>query len=181
MKNRVHVFNWSLFDFANSIYATIIASLVFPVYFKTVVCDDKPIGDFYLSVGIDVAMISSAILNPICGAMSDHSSSKKKFLFGFTALSVLFSALLYFTGSGTIFIAVAFFALSNVGFQTGMTFYDAFIPEMVDEKDYNRVSGIGYGVGYLGSIAALGLTMALKSNPPLLFVACAGGFALFSV
>lgn len=181
MKNRVRVFNWSLFDFANSIYATIIASLVFPVYFKTVVCEDKPIGDFYLSLGINIAMVSSAILNPICGAVSDRTSSKKKFLFFFTALSVVFSALLYFTAPGTIFIGVAFFALSNIGFQTGMTFYDAFIPEISEEKDYNRVSGIGYGVGYLGSIAALAMTMALKSNPLLLFAACGAGFALFSL
>lgn len=181
MKNHLHIFQWSLFDFANSIYATIIASLVFPVYFKTVVCEDQPIGDFYLSVGINIAMVSSAILNPICGAVSDHASSKKRFLFFFTALSVVFSALLFFAAKGTIFIAVAFFALSNIGFQTGMAFYDAFIPEIAVESEYNRVSGIGYGVGYLGSIAALALTMALKSNPPLLFVACAVGFALFSV
>ena len=98
MKNKSQVFIWSLFDFANSFYATIIVAFVYAVFFTEVICSKQPIGDFYWSLGINISMIISAVLNPICGAIADYTSNKKKFLFYFTALSVLATALMYFTG-----------------------------------------------------------------------------------
>jgi UMF1 family MFS transporter len=70
---------------------------------------------------------------------------------------------------------------SNIGFQTGLTFYDAFIKEITEEKYYNKVSGIGYAVGYAGSLISVGLVFPLKDNPNLLFLVCAIMFFVFSL
>jgi UMF1 family MFS transporter len=88
---------------------------------------------------------------------------------------------MYFTGPDTILFALFLFIVSNVGFQTGLTFYDAFISDMVEEKYYNKVSAIGYAVGYAGSIAALLFVLPLKDNPNLLFVLTAVFFLVFSL
>ncbi|CAN5644124.1 MFS transporter [soil metagenome] len=181
MKNKAQIFWWSLFDFANSSYAVIILAFVFAVYFTDVVAEKAPIGDFYWSLGINIAMIISAVLNPVTGAIADHSSNKKKFLLFFTALSVICTALLYFTGPGTIVFALIIFILSNIGFQTGLTFYDAFLQEITEEKYYNKVSGIGYAVGYAGSLIAVIIVFPFKDDPNLLFVICAAMFAVFSL
>ncbi len=181
MKNKLQVFYWSLFDFANSSYATIIVAFVFAVYFKNVISFGKPIGDFYWSLGINISMITAAVINPILGAIADRNSTKKKFLAFFSALCIAGTALMYFTGEGTIALALILFILSNIGFQTGMTFYDAFIPEMVEEKYYNKVSGIGYAVGYIGSLLSVVLVFPLKDNPNLLFVVTAFVFTIFSL
>jgi len=181
MKNKLQVFYWSLFDFANSSYATIIVAFVFAVYFKTVISSGKPISDFYWSLGINISMITTAIINPIFGAIADRSSTKKKFLAFFSALCIIGTALMYYTGEGTIALALILFILSNIGFQAGMTFYDAFIPEMVGEKYYNKVSGIGYAVGYIGSLLSVVLVFPLKDNPNLLFVVTAFIFTIFSL
>ncbi len=181
MKNKAQIFCWSLFDFANSSYAVIILAFVFARYFKSVVANDAPIGDLYWAIGINIAMIVSAILNPVTGAIADHSSNKKKFLLFFTALSVICTGLLYFTGPGTIVYALIIFILSNIGFQTGLTFYDAFLQEITEEKYYNKVSGIGYAVGYVGSLVAVLLVIPLQDHLNLLFVVCAGMFAVFSL
>ena len=181
MKNKLQVFYWSLFDFANSSYATIIVAFVFAVYFKTVISSGKPISDFYWSLGINISMITTAIINPIFGAIADRSSTKKKFLAFFSALCIVGTALMYYTGEGTIALALILFILSNIGFQAGMTFYDAFIPEMVEEKYYNKVSGIGYAVGYIGSLLSVVLVFPLKDNPNLLFVVTAFIFTIFSL
>ena len=181
MKNKGQVFVWSLFDFANSSYAVIIVAFVFAVYFTDVICTKEPIGDFYWSLGINISMIISAVLNPVCGAIADHSSNKKKFLLFFTLLSVIPTALMYFTGQGTIAFALLLFIVSNIGFQTGLTFYDAFISDMVDEKDYNKVSGIGYAVGYIGSLISVFLVFPFKDNYNLLFVVTAIFFLIFSL
>jgi UMF1 family MFS transporter len=181
MKNKKDVLVWSLFDFANSTYATIILAFVFAVYFKSVIANDQPIGDLYWALGINISMIISAVLNPVCGAISDLTSNKKKFLFYFTIMSVIATCLMYFTGPGTILFALVLSIISNIGFQTGMTFYDAFIPEISTPKDYNRVSGIGYAVGYLGSLLSVFLVFPLKDNPNLLFVLTGLIFFLFSL
>ena len=134
MKNKSRVFAWSLFDFANSSYAVIIVAFVFAVYFTTVIAGNESIGDFYWGIGINISMIITAVLSPVCGAITDLTHTKKKYLFFFTMLSVIGTALMYFTGPGTVFYALVLFIVSNTGFQTGLALYDAFIPEMVDEK-----------------------------------------------
>jgi len=181
MKNKGQVFIWSLYDFANSSYAVIIVAFVFAVYFTDVVCQKQPIGDFYWSLGINISMIASAILNPICGAIADRSSNKKGFLLFFTLLAVIPTAFMYFTGPGTIFLALFLFIVSNIGFQTGLTFYDAFISDMVEEKYYNKVSGIGYAIGYIGSLVSVILVFPLKDRPDLLFAVTAVFFLVFSL
>jgi len=181
MKKKSQLISWYLFDFGYSSYATIIVAFVFAVYFKSVISSNEPVGDFYWSLAINIAMIVSAVLNPVCGAIADHSSNKKKFLFFFTILCVIPTALMYFTGEGTIFFALILFIISNIGFQTGMTFYDSFIPEISEPKNYNKVSSTGYAVGYIGSIISVALVFPLKDNPNLLFVICALFFLFFSL
>jgi len=181
MRNKGQVFIWTLFDFANSSYAVIVVAFVFAVYFTDVVCAKQPIGDLYWSIGINVSMIISAILNPVFGAIADRSSNKKHYLLLFTLLCIIPTALMYFTDAGTILFALVLFVISNIGFQTGLTFYDAFISDMVDEKDYNKVSSYGYAVGYVGSLASVLLVFPLKDNFGLLFLVTALFFLVFSL
>ncbi len=181
MKNKFQIFVWSLFDFGNSSYATIIVAFVFAVFFKKVIASGQPIGDLYWSIGINISMIISAILNPVCGAIADYSGNKKKFLLFFTVLCVVSTSLMYFTGEGTILFAIILFIFSNVGFQTGLTFYDAFISEITEPHYYNKVSSTGYAVGYIGSLISVGLVFPLKDNPELLFLVSALFFMIFSL
>ncbi|MBL8006211.1 MAG: MFS transporter [Ignavibacteria bacterium] len=181
MKNKSQVFVWSLFDFGNSSYAVIIVAFVFAVYFKQIIAEGQSSGDLYWSIGINISMLIASVLNPVCGAIADHSSNKKKFLLFFTILCIIPTSLMYFTGKGTILFALILFIISNIGFQTGLTFYDAFISEITEEKFYNKVSGIGYAVGYIGSLISVALVFPLKDNPNLLFVVCAIFFLIFSM
>lgn len=181
MKNKSQVFVWSLFDFGNSSYAIIIVAFVFAVYFKEVISSGQSIGDLYWSFGINISMIISAILNPVCGAIADYKSNKKKFLLFFTLLCIVSTSLMYFTGEGTILFAIILFIISNIGFQTGLTFYEAFITEITEPPNYNKVSALGYSVGYIGSLVSVALVFPLKDNPNALFVVCAVFFLIFSL
>jgi len=181
LKNKSRIFIWTLFDFGNSSYAVIIVAFVFAVFFKEVVVSGKPVGDFYWSLGINISMVIAAVLNPVCGAIADYTSNKKKFLFFFTYLCIISTALMYFTSQGSILFALILFILSNIGFQAGLTFYDAFIPELTDSDNYNKISGLGYGVGYFGSLLSVSLVFPFKDNPNLLFLICAIFFMIFSM
>ena len=175
------VFNWSLFDFANSTFATIIVAFVYAIYFKKVVALNLPVADLYWSTAINISMIIVAVLSPVLGAASDYYSSKKKYLFFFTFLSIIATALLYFVTEGMIFWGILLFILANIGFQAGLGFYDAFIKEISEFKNYNKVSSFGYAIGYLGSLASLAAVIVLQDSPRLTFLACAVMFLIFSI
>jgi len=175
------VFFWTLFDFANSSFATIVVALVYAVYFKSVVALNEPAADFFWSSSINISMILVAVLSPVLGASADYFSTKKRYLLIFTMLCVISSGLLYLVGEGMIFWGMTIFILANIGFQAGMGFYDAFIKEITEEEDYNKVSSAGYAVGYLGSLFSLVIVLLLKDQPRLTFLACAVLFFVFSL
>lgn len=175
------VFNWSLFDFANSTFATIVVAFVYAIYFKKIVAFNQPIADFYWSTAINISMILVAFLSPILGAASDHYSNKKKYLVFFTYLCIISTALLYFITGGMVLWGMILFILANIGFQAGLGFYDAFIKEISEYSNYNKVSSVGYAVGYLGSLASLAAVIVLQDEPRMTFLACAVMFLIFSL
>jgi UMF1 family MFS transporter len=175
------VFFWTLFDFGNSSFATIVVSLVYAVYFKSVVAINEPAADFYWSSSINISMIIVAVLSPVLGASADYFAIKKIYLLIFTLLCVISSGLLHIVAEGMIFWGMTIFILANIGFQAGMGFYDAFLKEISAEENYNKVSSAGYAVGYLGSLFSLFIVLLFKNEPRLTFPACAVLFFTFSM
>jgi len=155
--NKFRIFIWSLFDFANTSYSIVVVTFIYAVYFKDVVTLGKPIGDLYWSIGISISMLISGIIAPILGAIADYSAGKKRFLLFFTLLSIISTSLLYFVQEGMIFWGLTLFILSNIGFESGLVFYDSFLPELTSPKNYGRVSGYGFAFGYFGSLASLAI------------------------
>jgi len=159
--NRFHIFVWTLFDFANTSFSIVVVTFIFAVYFKNTIAGGESIGDFFWSLATSISMFITAIISPILGAISDPSAGKKRFLLFFTLLCILSTSLLYFTGPGDIVLAIVLFVFANIGFEAGLVFYDSFLPEITQPKNYGRVSGYGYGMGYLGSLVTLAILFPL--------------------
>lgn len=157
MTERKRIFIWTLYDFANTSFSIIIVTFLYAVYFKKTVAMGEPIGDFYWSLGTSIAMLVTAIISPILGAIADYSAGKKRFLLFFTLLCIIATANLYFVGEGDIFWGIFVFIFANIGFEAGLVFYDAYLPEITSEKNYGRVSGYGFAMGYVGSLASLAI------------------------
>lgn len=157
MTSKKKVFIWTLFDFANTSFSIVVVTFVYAVYFKKVVAEGKPIGDLYWSIGTSLAMIITAIISPVLGAIADYSAGKKRFLLFFTLLCIAATSLLFFIGRGEVFWGVVLFVLANIGFEAGLVFYDSFLPEITEPKNFGRVSGYGFAMGYLGSLATLAI------------------------
>lgn len=157
MKEKGRIFIWTLFDFANTSFSIIVVTFLYAVYFKKTVAGNEAIGDLYWSISTSIAMVITAIISPLLGAIADYNAGKKRFLLCFTLLCILGTSSLYFIGPGQIFWGIFLFVLANVGFEAGLVFYDAFLPELTVPKNYGRVSGYGFGMGYLGSLATLAI------------------------
>ncbi|MCX7875749.1 MAG: MFS transporter [Melioribacteraceae bacterium] len=161
---KFRVFIWSLFDFANTSYSIVVVTFLYAVYFKKNVLLNQPIGDFYWSIGTSVSMLITAIISPILGAIADYSAGKKRFLLVFTLACIISTALLYFVNEGDIFLGLLLFIIANVGFEAGLVFYDSFLPEITAPKNFGRVSGYGFAMGYLGSLTTLALVYPFITN-----------------
>ncbi len=190
MTQKYKVFSWLLFDFANTSFSVIMVTFVFPLYFKNVICNGEPSGDALWGFSISLSMLLVALISPVLGAAADYSGKRKRFLFVFTLISVLATAMLSFSGPGMAVAAIALFILANIGFEGGLVFYDAYLKELATDKSVGRVSGYGFAMGYLGALAILLLTKPLLSkgivlsnapNVQLSFLAASVFFALFSV
>ncbi|OIO91174.1 MAG: hypothetical protein AUK03_11775 [Anaerolineae bacterium CG2_30_64_16] len=153
---------WYLYDAGNSAYAAVVLLAVYSAYFQKQVVGGAE-GSRLWGSAISIAMIIVAIAAPIMGAIADYSGAKKRFLFFFTTLSVLFTAALFFTEKGTIVMAIAFFILAEIGYRAAQIFYDALLPEIAAPNEMGRIAGAGWAIGSAGGILSLLIIL-----PPIL-------------
>lgn len=157
MKSGSKIFVWTLYDFANTSFSIVVVTFLYAVYFKKTVAGNAPVGDFYWSLGTSISMLVTAIIAPVLGAIADYSAGKKRFLLFFTLLCILATSLLFFVRAGDVLAGLILLIIANIGFESGIVFYDAFLPEITKEKNYGRVSGYGFAMGYLGSLCTLAI------------------------
>lgn len=183
------IFSWLLFDFANTSFSVMMVTFAFPLYFKNVICQGDPQGDQLWGNSVSISMLLVALVSPVLGAQADYSGRRKRFLFAFTLISVVATALLSFSGPGTVLVASLLFILANIGFEGGLVFYDAYLPEITSRRSIGRVSGYGFAMGYLGALAILlllqpllrkGIEISNIPNLQLSFLIVALFFAVFS-
>lgn len=147
------IVSWSLYDFANSAYATSVMAILFPAMFKQYWNPsdvDATVSTFRLSLATSGSGLAVALLAPVLGAIADRGSAKKRFLAFFFAVGVTMTLSLALVHQGAWLAAGLVYAASMIGFMGANTFYDALLPGIVSEKRVDLVSGLGFGVGYLG-------------------------------
>jgi UMF1 family MFS transporter len=152
-RNREH-WAWYLYDFGNSAYAAVVVLAIYSAYFKGAVVGGAE-GTRLWGISVGIAMLISAVISPILGTIADYSASKKKFLFGFSALSWIFTGLLFFVTKGDILIGMLFYILAEIGYRAGQVFYNGLLPEITTPEDMGRVSSMGWAIGSLGGIICL--------------------------
>ena len=158
---------WSMYDFANSGYTTVVITAVFGAYFVSVVSAGKPWATFAWTAALSISYALILATGPLVGAWADAHAAKKKLLFLSTLGCVVFTALLAFVSPGEVAFALALIVLSNYFFGTGENLIAAFLPELADSRAMGRVSGWGWAFGYLGGLAALGICLVyLTSSGP---------------
>ncbi len=166
-QNKKRIVGWVLFDFANSAYTTLIVTFIYATYFVKAIAPDEISGTALWSRGVTITAISVALLSPILGAIADQGNYRKKFLFISTLVTILGSFFLYFAQPGQVFFALACFVLSNIAFEFTNVFYNAFLPEIAPKEKIGRISGIGWGVGYIGGLAAMVVAMVGFVSPEI--------------
>jgi MFS transporter, UMF1 family len=154
------VWAWSMYDFANSGYTTVVITAVFNAYFVGAVAGGAPWATFAWTAALSVSYALVLVTAPLVGAWADAHAAKKRLLAWATVGCVLFTAALYFASPGAVALAIVLVIVSNYFFSTGENLIAAFLPELADSKAMGRVSGWGWAFGYLGGLLSLGISLA---------------------
>ncbi|MBS3911566.1 MAG: MFS transporter [Hydrogenophaga sp.] len=154
------VFGWSMYDFANSGYTTVVLTAVFSAYFVGSVADGQDWATLAWSSALAFSSLLVMMTMPAIGAYADLRAAKKRLLLLSTSGCVLATAALAGAGPGDIVWAVVFVVLSNVFFTYGESLVAAFLPELARPDSLGRVSGWGWSFGYFGGMLTLGLCLA---------------------
>jgi len=140
--------SWIMYDWANSVYATIMMAAIFPIFFTGVANGAGQSGDYWWGIGTSIAMIIVAVLAPIIGALSDFAGYRKKLFIIFFAIGVGFTLASAFFGNWMLLLLG--YALSHVGFAGSCLIYDSFLAEVTTPERMDKVSGYGFALGYIG-------------------------------
>lgn len=168
------IFGWSMFDWANSAFALVITTAVFPLYFNGVVDDEflflgmsvKDTSIFSFSITVAYIIISLAL--PMLTGIADYGGRKLAFMKAFTVLgSLACISLVFFTGMSTLWVGLLGFVLAMIGFAGGQVFYNSFLPDIVTDDKFDSVSAKGYSYGYLGSVILLIVNLVMIQKPEL--------------
>lgn len=167
---------WCFYDWANSVYSLVITSTIFPIYFSAVArnADGSNIIDFLgfqldssvlFTYAISAAFLLIATISPFLTAIADYSGKKKLFMQLFCYLGAFSCAGLYFFTRETFTISVFLFVLATIGFSGSIVFYNAYLPEIATEDQYDRLSARGFSMGYIGSVLLLVFNLAMIMKP----------------
>jgi UMF1 family MFS transporter len=145
-------FSWSLYDWANSVFATTVLAGFFPLFFKSYWGGDldDATSTALLGTASSAAGFIIVLIAPVLGAMADLSRNKKIFLLIFALVGIISTSALFFISYGSWLWSLIIFGLSIIGFSGANIFYDSLLIDVSSNEDRNYVSSLGYALGYLG-------------------------------
>ena len=110
---------------------------------------------------MSLSALAVAVAGPLLGAVADHAGRRKPWLAAFTVLTVGATAMLWYARPEADWAlwTLVFVALATFGFEMGMVFYNAMLPDLAPRDRIGRVSGWGWGLGYAGGLTSLGVAL----------------------
>lgn len=161
------VLGWALYDWANSAFSLSVMTAFVPVLLAGLWNDGAPssVGTFRLGLANGFASLLVALAAPIIGALADRSGRRKAWLLWLTFLGAAATVALALVGAGQWFAALALYVGASWAFAASNSLYDSLLVDVAQPADYDRVSALGYGLGYLGGALLFTANVAMVARP----------------
>ena len=157
---RWPVIAWSLWDWGSAAFNAVIVTFVFSVYLTDSVGEDLsgPISaSAWLGWAIGAASLVIALLAPVMGQRSDATGHRKRSLALLTLSVVAVTSLMFLVEDSPsyLWLGLLLVAVGTVLFELAQVPYFAMLRQVSTPQNVGRVSGLGWGFGYLGGIVLL--------------------------
>ena len=157
------IFNFALYDFANSAFTTIIITFIFATYFSKQIAPNPVMGQSYWGWTIGITGFLVAIIGPIVGSFGDKKNRIVFFVRFFSLLCILFTALLWFSKPSQSYLlyTLVIVGIANIFYELSLIFYNSLLKDVSKNKDLGKSSGFGFALGYIGGIIILLISIKL--------------------
>lgn len=157
---------WCMYDWANSVYSLVITSAIFPVYYQSITTGIngsdqvsflgwQVTNSVLYSYALSFSFLIIAPLLPLLSGVADYVGNKKAFMKFFCYLGGTACMGMYFFNESTLVWGILCVVLASIGYSGSLVFYDAFLPEISTEDQFDRISAKGYSWGYYGGAILL--------------------------
>lgn len=152
MKRRA-ITAWIVFDIAVHGYGLMIPAVGFAIYFTSFVAAGHPFADGLWSLAVAIPLLAGGLLSPLLGAVADGGGHRRTLLAGATLICAAASALMVTLGQGDIVAGMLMFIVAQLGYLLAMALYNSYLPQISTPQTSARISGMAWGLSYLGGIA----------------------------
>lgn len=170
---------WCLYDWGNSAFTTLVVTFLYATFFAENFAEDSGRGTALWSRGITLSALAVAGLAPIAGRLAD-CGDRRRHLIACVLICVGFTTALTFVQPGqphAVITALGLFVVANVAFELSLVFYNAFLPSLAAPGQIGKISGYGWGLGYVGGLCTLGIALlGFVSETPWFGMATENGF-----
>ncbi len=167
-KSVIAIAAWCLYDWACASFSIIVTTFIFATYFTTKIAENDIQGTYQWANATSIAGIIIALSSPIFGAIADHGGHHKRWLFFFTWLCIISTALLWFAypKHNYVYFTLICMVIGTIGYEVAQVFYNSFLSTLAPRPYLGRISGWGWGSGYIGGIIALSIALFIfvKAN-----------------
>lgn len=162
------IFAWAMYDVANQAYTTVVISFIYSAFFVAyIVPQSAPWQDSYWSIALIGSTLLAMVLSPWVGQRIDEGASKKRLLAWSTLICAVFTSALVFVSPGDVWLGVALILITNTAWMLGESIISTFLPDIASRKNMGWVSGLGWGVGYIGGLISMVLvTIVIVTADP---------------
>lgn len=172
--NKKTLFAWAFYDWANSVYALVISSSIFPLYYGIlfrqreitsleVLGRDLP-SETIISYVTALGFLIIVIISPILSGLADYLGNKKFFLKLFCWIGSVSCMLLYFFSLDYLYTSLLLYMMALIGFWGSLVFYNSYLPDIAFTDQQDKISAIGFSLGYAGSVILLLINLAMLMN-----------------
>ncbi len=174
------VWSWALYDWANSAFTTLVVTFIYATYFTSAFGSDPELTASWWGRAVSITAVIVAMLSPILGAAADRAGARKRFLLASLVICATGTALLALVRPGSanaVLLALAIFIVANVAYEIGNVFYNAFLPVIASPARIGRISGYGWGLGYVGGLVCMAIALvAFVGDTPWFGLSTAEGW-----
>jgi MFS transporter, UMF1 family len=165
--SKGRVLAWAAWDWGSAAFNAVMTTFVFTVYLTSKAFGGEDQASAVLGGALAVAGVAIALLAPVTGQRSDTGGRRKLWLGVNTAAVAVLTGLCFFVFPRPEFLllGVTLIALGNVFFEFAGVNYNAMLAQISTPANVGKVSGFGWGMGYLGGIAALLIVLQLFVQP----------------
>ena len=157
------IFNFALYDFANSAFTTIVITFIFATYFATKIAPNPVLGQSYWGWSIGLTGFLVAIIGPLVGSYADKKNKIVFFIRFFSFICILFTSLLWFSkpSQSYLFYTLIIVGIANLFYELSLIFYNSLLKDVSTHENLGKSSGFGFALGYIGGIIILILSIKL--------------------